>query len=190
MSFIKKIKTITNKIIIIDLEATCWEGIPPKGEVSEIIEIGICLLDTLTGEISDNRGILVKPTHSKISPFCTQLTTITPELVAREGVSFEEALQILKNEYQVYQYTWASYGNYDRNMLQKQCALRKLPYPMRNEHINVKELFQEVTQHPKRLGMHQALNYLKIPLVGTHHRGKDDAYNIAKIMYKLITNSL
>ena len=48
---------MTNKIIIIDLEATCWEGIPPKGEVSEIIEIGICLLDTLTGEISDNRGI-------------------------------------------------------------------------------------------------------------------------------------
>ena len=35
---------MTNKIIIIDLEATCWEGIPPKGEVSEIIEIGICLL--------------------------------------------------------------------------------------------------------------------------------------------------
>ena len=80
---------MTNKIIIIDLEATCWEGIPPKGEVSEIIEIGICLLDTLTGEITDNRGILVKPTHSKISPFCTQLTTITPELVAREGVSYE-----------------------------------------------------------------------------------------------------
>ena len=181
---------MTNKIIIIDLEATCWEGIPPKGEVSEIIEIGICLLDNLTGEISDNRGILVKPTHSKISSFCTQLTTLTPELVAREGVSFEEALQILKKEYQAYQYTWASYGNYDRNMLQKQCALRKLPYPMRNEHINVKELFQEVTQHPKRLGMHQALNYLKIPLVGTHHRGKDDAYNIAKIMYKLITNPL
>ena len=80
---------MTNKIIIIDLEATCWEGIPPQGEVSEIIEIGICLLDTLTGEISNNRGILVKPTHSKISPFCTQLTTITPELVAREGVSYE-----------------------------------------------------------------------------------------------------
>ena len=52
------------------------------------------------------------------------------------------------------------------------------------------ERFQEVTQHPKRLGMHQALNYLKIPLVGTHHRGKDDAYNIAKIMYRLITNPL
>ena len=49
----------------------------------------------------------------------------------------------------------------------------------------VKERFQEVTQHPKRLGMHQALNYLKIPLVGTHHRGKDDAYNIAKIMHCL-----
>ncbi|XTB53408.1 hypothetical protein LDK11_01470 [Fusobacterium nucleatum] len=52
--------------------------------------------------------------HSKISPFCTQLTTITPELVVQEGVNFEEALQILKKGYQAYQYTWASYGNYDK----------------------------------------------------------------------------
>ena len=30
---------MTNKIIIIDLEATCWEGIPPKGEVMWIDEL-------------------------------------------------------------------------------------------------------------------------------------------------------
>ncbi|NRS93509.1 hypothetical protein HNQ03_002600 [Chryseobacterium sp. 16F] len=29
--------------------------------VNDIIEIGICLLDVNTGEVSDNRGILVKP---------------------------------------------------------------------------------------------------------------------------------
>ena len=32
-----------NKIIIIDLEATCWNGKVPAGEVSETIEIGICV---------------------------------------------------------------------------------------------------------------------------------------------------
>ena len=121
---------MTNKIINYRLRSDLLGGNTPKGEVNEIIEIRhLAYFDTLTGEISDNRGILVKPTHSKISPFCTQLTTLTPELVAREGVSFEEALQILKKEYQAYQYTWASYGNYDRNMLQKQCTLRKLPLP-------------------------------------------------------------
>lgn len=31
----------TDKIIIIDLEATCWNGAVPVGQVNEIFEIGI-----------------------------------------------------------------------------------------------------------------------------------------------------
>ena len=67
--------------------------------------------------------------HSAISPFCTQLTTITPDLIGKEGISFEEALHILGKEYQAGQHAWASYGMYDKNMLQKQCALRHIPLP-------------------------------------------------------------
>ena len=46
----------TDKIIIIDLEATCWKGQIPDGEVNEIIEIGLSVLDTVSGEISKNQG--------------------------------------------------------------------------------------------------------------------------------------
>jgi inhibitor of KinA sporulation pathway (predicted exonuclease) len=35
-------------IIVIDVEATCWEGYPPPGQDKEIIEIGICLVDAKT----------------------------------------------------------------------------------------------------------------------------------------------
>lgn len=28
----------TDKILVIDLEATCWQGVQPKDQVSEIIE--------------------------------------------------------------------------------------------------------------------------------------------------------
>lgn len=76
---------ITNTIIIIDLEATCWRGEVPKDQVSEIIEIGICLLDIKTRVISKNKGILIQPERSKISPFCTDLTTITQELLDKEN---------------------------------------------------------------------------------------------------------
>ncbi len=69
-----------DKIIVVDIEATCWENKVPEGMESDIIEIGICLLDIHTGEISDNRGIIVRPERSTISPFCTELTTITQEL--------------------------------------------------------------------------------------------------------------
>ena len=172
----------TDKIIIIDLEATCWDGPVPKGQVNEIIEIGICELDTISGAITKNKGILIKPEHSTVSPFCTELTTITQDLLDREGVSFEEAIEMLEKEYQPDQYTWASYGQYDLNMLKKQCAFRKISYPMGSHHVNVKVLFAALFGLKKATGMNGALHLLNIPLEGTHHRGVDDAKNIAKIL--------
>ncbi|WP_241613214.1 hypothetical protein [Rhizobium sp. SSA_523] len=44
----------TNPILIIDLEATCWDSRPPRGQESEIIEIGVCIMDAKTGTISQN----------------------------------------------------------------------------------------------------------------------------------------
>ncbi|QYS89362.1 hypothetical protein [Flavobacterium davisii] len=49
---------LLDKILVVDIEATCWEGKLPEGMISDIIEIGVCLLDVQTGEISDNREIL------------------------------------------------------------------------------------------------------------------------------------
>lgn len=172
---------LTDKILVVDLEATCWNGKIPAGESSEIIEIGISLLDINTGEISENKAILVKPIKSKVSDFCTQLTTITQDLLDREGIPLDEACKFLAKNYQ--QYTWASYGAYDIKMMLQQCAMRKLKYPLSANHINVKELFCERKGLMKKVGMAGALGILGIPLEGTHHRGVDDAKNIAKILY-------
>jgi len=172
-----------NKIIVIDLEATCWDGKIPSGQVNEIIEIGICILDTVKGEISKNKGILIKPERSEVSEFCTKLTTITQNMLDLEGISFEEACIKLREEYNPKEYTWASYGFYDLNMFKKQCKFRNIEYPLSQEHINVKELFSKVKGLTKKVGMNEALNMLNIELEGTHHRGIDDARNIAKILY-------
>lgn len=172
----------TNTIIVVDLEATCWNGSIPKGQVSEIIEIGICLLDTQTGAISKNQGILIKPERSEISPFCTELTTITQGLLDTEGISFTAASEILRTEYSGYKHTWASYGQYDLNIMKMQCSFRGVEYPLSQDHINVKTLFSEVRGLRKKVGMKGALGILEIPLEGTHHRGVDDARNIAKIL--------
>lgn len=172
----------TDKIIIIDLEATCWQGAVPSGQQNEIIEIGLAVLDTETGAISKNKGILVKPQRSSVSLFCTELTTITQDLLDKNGVSFEDAINELIDEYNPDLYTWASYGQYDLNMLKKQCKSFGIPYPMGEKHINVKEHFAEKFGLVKPTGMNGALALLNIPLEGTHHRGIDDAKNIAKIL--------
>jgi len=178
----------TDKIIIIDLEATCWQSTAPAGQENEIIEIGLAVLDAKTGKITQNKGILIKPQRSSVSPFCTELTTITQDVLDQKGISFEEAINLLKDEYNPNLYTWASYGQYDLNMLKKQCKSFNVPYPMGVQHINVKVSFAEKFGLQKPTAMNGALQVLNIPLEGTHHRGIDDAKNIAKILHWCLMN--
>ncbi len=175
-----------DKIVIVDIEATCWENKTPEGMESDIIEIGICLLDVHSGEISDNRGIIVTPERSSVSPFCTELTTITPEMVEQEGISFKEALKILKTDYLTQSRAWASFGAYDLKQFQRQCTALGIGYPFGPSHINVKTLFALKNKLGHEQGMAGALHMLGIELEGTHHRGKDDALNIAKILWKIL----
>jgi len=55
-------------------------------------------------------------------------------------------------------------------------------YPFGPSHMNVKTLFALKKKLGHKEGMASALHLLDIPLEGTHHRGVDDAYNIAKIL--------
>lgn len=180
---------MTNKIIVIDLEATCWEE---DGEYqklhSEIIEIGICVLDTYDGSISGHKGILVEPVSSEISPFCTKLTTITPEMVEEQGISLQEACKVLKNEYRADNYTWASYGAYDKSFLSAQCRKQGINFSMNHDHINIKVWLSRALGLDKGMGMKRALETLRIKLDGTHHRGVDDANNSAKILWWILNN--
>ena len=59
-------------------------------------------------------------------------------------------------------------------------------YPFGPSHINVKTLFALKQKLPHELGMDEALQKLGIPLEGVHHRGKDDANNIAKIVREIL----
>jgi inhibitor of KinA sporulation pathway (predicted exonuclease) len=170
-----------DKIVIVDVESTCWEGGTPAGQISEIIEIGICTLDLHSGAIEQNEGILIKPQDSTVSDFCTQLTTITPDMV-ENGISFAEACTKLETEYLSKNRVWASYGAYDHTMFVNQCSRLKIPYPFSNKHINVKTLFSLKSRMSKEVGMSGALRQLGFELEGTHHRGVDDARNIAKIL--------
>ncbi|MFD2335575.1 exonuclease domain-containing protein [Pedobacter mendelii] len=170
------------------MEATCWDGANPEGMESDIIEIGICLLDLKSGEISDNKGVLVKPERSTIGTFCTELTTITPEMVAQDGISFIEACTLLKKQYLSQSYPWASFGAYDMKQFQRQCSATDVGYPFSPSHINVKTLFALKKKLDHEHGMAGALELLDLPLEGTHHRGVDDAKNIAKILNWILNN--
>jgi len=105
---------LLDQILVIDLESTCWEGQPPAGMTSEIIEIGLCVVDVARLERLERRCLLVKPVKSEISPFCTQLTTLTAADMESAG-TLADATGILKKEYRGPERLWASWGDYDRN---------------------------------------------------------------------------
>ncbi len=174
-----------DQIIVVDVEATCWDGEPPPGEESEIIEIGVCTLDAASGQPSHKQSILVRPERSRVSAFCTQLTTLTQAEVEM-GVPFSAACMILQKHYASKNRVWASYGDYDRRQFEKQCESFKDGYPFGPTHINVKNLFAIVYGLSEEVGMSKALQLMKLPLEGVHHRAGDDVWNIARILSELL----
>ncbi|HEY9669322.1 MAG TPA: 3'-5' exonuclease [Coleofasciculaceae cyanobacterium] len=177
-----------DQIIVIDIESTCWQDAPPDGEESDIIEIGICPLDISSGQRLEKESILVKPERSKLSEFCTQLTTLTQAQV-EQGVSFAAACSILRKKYLSKERIWASYGDYDRRQFERQCQSLNISYPFGTRHLNVKSLFALIYALPTEVGMAEALELVNLPLEGTHHRGGDDAWNIAGLLSKLFVQA-
>ncbi len=175
-----------DQIIVVDIEATCWEK-PRTEHISEIIEIGISPIDTKSGNILETRDIIVKPEHSEISEFCTKLTTLTQEDVD-SGISFKDACDILVNEYNSKKYAWGSYGHYDKNQFEAQCKRENIDYPFSKSYVNIKLLLSLRYSLKKYMDMKKALHFLDIPLIGTHHRANDDSRNIAHILSKILYN--
>jgi len=175
-------------VLVVDLEATCWLGRPPEGQRNEVIEIGVAALDLASGQIIKHSTVLIKPTDSQISPFCTELTHITPEMVEAEGVSFSAACDWLRDEYGSHQRLWVSWGSDDLKMMKNECTLRGIDYPFTPYHQNLKRIYAKIVKAKQGLGLNTTLTAIGLAFEGTHHRGGDDAYNTARIAQWLVEN--
>lgn len=189
LSLLHLIKTMntTNEILIIDLEATCWENDRiPIGQKVDIIEIGICKLNLTSKAISQKQSIYVIPERSEINEFCTKLTGITPQLIEEKGIYFEEACEKIMDEYQPSTLTWAGFGGFDKEQIFEQCDWLGIENPFDGFYINIMEEFRDHFRLHKMIGLKRALDYLKMDFEGNHHNGADDAYNAAKILQKIL----
>ncbi|WP_432116592.1 exonuclease domain-containing protein [Streptomyces sp. S1] len=169
---------------VVDVEATCWEGQRPPGQVSEIIEIGLTVVDLDARERLSRHRILVRPVRSRVSAFCTELTGLTQAEVDT-GLDFTAACRLLATTYEAGRRPWASWGEYDRKQFTHQCRATGAPYPFGWRHTNAKMVFTEAYGLARRPGMAQALEVAGLPLEGRHHRGEDDAWNIAALVLRI-----
>jgi len=176
-------KTNLDMINIIDLECCCWKGKP----AGDIIEIGIAVINNKCCKIVKNEAIIVNTIQDEVSDFCTELTTLTPEFVDQYGITFRDACTKLENSYNSKNRVWVSYGDFDRLHFQKMCTKYKVQYPFGRTHINIKNLVALLEGWNKEIGMHGAYNkLLQNEMQGIHHRGVDDARNIAYIFKTIL----
>lgn len=172
---------MNREILAVDIESTCWEppSSKPKHMESEIIEIGVTGVDIDKLEITFNDSILVRPVNSKVSDFCTMLTSLTQEDVDG-GVPYTTACKKLEKDYDSRNKLMVSWGDYDKNMFQRMSARHR--YPFGRRHLNLKAMFAVLHGLKSEVGMDKALEHIGVELEGTHHRGGDDSKNIAKIL--------
>ncbi|MCX8531808.1 3'-5' exonuclease [Chryseobacterium luquanense] len=177
----------TNQILIVDLEATCWENDRiPIGQKVDIIEIGICELNRTTKAISKKQSIYVIPERSKINKFCTDLTGITPKLIEEKGIHFEEACEKIRDDYDSTLLTWAGFGNFDKEQIMEQCDYLGIENPFSENYINIMHQFKAYNGLYKMMGLKRALKAMNMDFDGNHHSGADDAYNAAKILREIL----
>jgi inhibitor of KinA sporulation pathway (predicted exonuclease) len=175
-------KPLDPNVLVIDVESTCWEPpeVQPRDQISEIIEIGIAVVNINTLSVGDNASILIRPQKSKLSKFCTKLTTLTQDMVDT-GVTFQQAMDILRNKYNSENRTFVSWGDYDRKMFERNCRDYGVKYPFGPRHMNLKNSFTMLHGLEREPGLDTALEHIGLKLKGTHHRGIDDAFNIANV---------
>lgn len=168
--------------VVIDLEATCCDDGSIRRRDTEIIEIGAVLVDATTLEPVDEFQRFVKPKiHPKLTAFCTELTKITQGHVDG-GVSLAEAIEGLAPWFSRGDALFCSWGDYDNTQFEIEARRNKLTLPFGGRHLNLKRAFSERRNTNERFGMASALHAVGLPLVGTHHRGLDDAKNIARLL--------
>ncbi|MER2190313.1 MAG: 3'-5' exonuclease [Solibacillus sp.] len=169
-----------HEVVIFDLEGTCDDKSLVFNFDNETIEIGAVKM--MDHEIVGEFSAFIKPRDTAITPFCTELTTITAADV-EEAPDFLTVIQAFGQF--VGNAKILSWGKYDRNQLAKDFERHNTELPKwLQRHLNLKAEFAQY-KGVRLCVMKRALAHCNIPLEGTHHRGIDDARNIAKIYLQM-----
>lgn len=159
----------------------------PPGLVQEIIEIGAVRLNGY-GEVKGTFERFVRPKiNPYLSSFCTELTSIRQEDVNRARY-FPEVVEDFQDWAEVFDedYVLCSWGDFDKKALISDCKLHGVDYDWVESYINLKEQYRQLKRLKQPRGLKATVNAEGFEFIGTHHRGIDDAQNLARIFVKYL----
>lgn len=154
----------------------------------EVIEIGAVVLDGSYHEIG-SFNTLVKPQfNDRITPYFSDLTGITTEMVA-EAPHFEEALKMFFSwcrslDEQVHIYQWSES---DLEQIVKEIALKGIVLDEDNQKMlsdweDFQKEYGETLHLENAVSLKNAAMYAGVDFVGREHDALDDARNTATLL--------
>lgn len=172
--------------IILDLEATCWQG-NKMGRQQEIIEIGAYQINGY-GDWIDDFQAFVKPIQNpRLSTYCKDLTGITQEQINR-AKTFDRIFQLF--EEWVHELdgpkTLCTWGAMDLPFIIADCHLHDVDYSFLPANIDLKNQYAQIKKLNREVGLAKALEFNDIDFEGSKHRAIDDAYNTSKLFLKYL----
>lgn len=175
-------------VACVDLEATCCDDSSFPRSDMEIIEIGITLVDTTTipYTVVGSFAAFVRPViHTTLTDFCKTLTTIEQADVDGADDWVPVAGQVASFFAQLttaVPVIWVSWGDFDKNLIARECVKKSVGNPMPTPHFNLKAVDAAWRNTTKERGLRGAVAGLNLTFPGTLHRAVDDARAVAMIL--------
>lgn len=170
-------------ILVVDLEATCSNDDSVPRKEMETIEIGAVMVSAETLQPIGEYQAFVRPVrHPQLTLFCQQLTSIAQETVDAAATFPQVAANFTFWLEQFPNHLFGSWGAFDRKLLLQDAKFHAMKSPIDAKHVNLRKLFTREQRLHKQFSMSDALRMANIPFIGSHHRGIDDARNIAKLL--------
>jgi len=156
---------------------------------NEIIEIGAVKVDKYMKPISELREY-VKPTiFPVINPIVTEITKIDMDILNEKGISFEEAMNKLKDMFEEGDVlcSWAKDDVVELIINSNHYDYKDLSWL--NEYLDIQEYATKILAHKKSLGLKAALDELKIKVDETtlHDALYDAKYTVE--VFRRVYNS-
>lgn len=172
---------------VLDEERTCYpDGVFPDGEIPEVIEFGITVVDLVAREIIETRSIPVKPKLSRVSPYCTELTGWTHERLMEVGVDFEDACRLIVNQFDGLNRLLVIDSVSDVVALENQCSATNVPMPFGPHRLDVSLMFSLLTGRRKRIGNDKLLRLLGLEPEPVRHRADSDSLGTARALLAVL----
>lgn len=181
--FMGRIKT--NKLLVYDCEATCWNDREKTRNEGELIEIGIVPIDLSTFEVREDLSYsaLIKPANTRISQYCTELTGISQDQIDERAKTFDVVVDEILNKYQQ-RVANGSWGNFDPKIVKKAAKAYDTRFPFEDTHYNLKNMYSLLSGRSRELSLIKAIEAEGLSFKGTQHTAIDDAINTAIIISK------